>query len=108
MVRDGATFNRSTTVERIVVGTNDNGTPILIRDIGNVHLGPDLRRGLVELDGNGEVAGASSSCATGHDTAELEAGRYILLVDHGFSRSAEKLIAPTRSENQQPPFRVSC
>jgi len=44
-------------IEKIAVGTNDKGTPILLRDIAHVHLGPDLRRGLTELDGQGEVVG---------------------------------------------------
>ena len=34
-------------VEKIAVGTNDKGAPILLRDLARVHLGPDLRRGLV-------------------------------------------------------------
>jgi copper/silver efflux system protein len=35
---------------------NDGGTPVLIRDVAQVELGPDERRGLTELDGDGEVA----------------------------------------------------
>ena len=34
-----------------------NGTPVYVRNVGTVHLGPDLRRGVAELDGKGEVAG---------------------------------------------------
>ena len=34
-----------------------NGTPVRVKDIGTVSLGPDIRRGLAELDGQGEVAG---------------------------------------------------
>ena len=34
-----------------------NGTPVRVRDVAQVDLGPDIRRGLVELDGEGEVAG---------------------------------------------------
>jgi Cu(I)/Ag(I) efflux system membrane protein CusA/SilA len=34
-----------------------NGTPVLVKNIGLVHLGPDLRRGVVELDGRGEAVG---------------------------------------------------
>ncbi len=34
-----------------------NGTPVYIKNIGTVHLGPDLRRGVAELDGKGEVVG---------------------------------------------------
>ncbi|MFQ5444803.1 MAG: efflux RND transporter permease subunit, partial [Nitrospinales bacterium] len=44
-------------IKKIPVGVDDKGTPILIRDIANVALGPELRRGLVELNGEGEVAG---------------------------------------------------
>jgi copper/silver efflux system protein len=34
----------------------DNGTPVLLRDVARVELGPDERRGITELNGNGEVA----------------------------------------------------
>src|SRR5213594_323610 len=44
-------------LEQVAVGTNGSGTPILVRDIGRVHLGPDLRRGLAELNGQGEAVG---------------------------------------------------
>jgi Cu(I)/Ag(I) efflux system membrane protein CusA/SilA len=35
----------------------DRGTPVYVRNVGEVHLGPDLRRGVAELDGKGEVVG---------------------------------------------------
>src|SRR5438067_1166628 len=35
----------------------DNGTPIYIKNVGTVHLGGDIRRGVAELDGKGEVVG---------------------------------------------------
>ncbi len=41
----------------IPVGVDDNGTPIRLQDVAHVHLGPELRRGVAELDGEGEVAG---------------------------------------------------
>src|SRR5579859_472736 len=34
-----------------------NGTPVYVKNIGTVHFGPDLRRGVAELDGKGEVVG---------------------------------------------------
>jgi len=43
-------------IEKIPVGIRSGGTPILVRDVARVHLGPELRRGLVELNGEGEVA----------------------------------------------------
>ncbi len=44
-------------IELIPVGTDGRGTPILIRDIAHVHIGPDQRRGIAELDGKGQVVG---------------------------------------------------
>lgn len=42
-------------IEQVPVGVDMNGTPILVRDLGEVHLGPDIRRGALDLDGEGEV-----------------------------------------------------
>jgi Cu(I)/Ag(I) efflux system membrane protein CusA/SilA len=39
-----------------VVLKNDGGTPVLLRDVARVELGPDERRGITELNGEGEVA----------------------------------------------------
>ena len=44
-------------IEQIALATDGNGTPIFIRNVANVHLGPDMRRGIAELDGKGEVVG---------------------------------------------------
>jgi copper/silver efflux system protein len=41
----------------IPVSVDNDGTPIRLQDVANVQLGPELRRGLVELNGEGEVAG---------------------------------------------------
>ncbi|MCF6252316.1 MAG: efflux RND transporter permease subunit [Methylococcaceae bacterium] len=41
----------------IPVGVDANGTPIRLQDVAHIHIGPELRRGLVELNGEGEVAG---------------------------------------------------
>ncbi len=41
--------------ESIVVSASESGTPIRIRDIGQVVVGPDLRRGVSDLDGTGEA-----------------------------------------------------
>jgi copper/silver efflux system protein len=39
----------------IVLTASENGTPIRVRDVGQVTIGPDLRRGVSDLDGQGEV-----------------------------------------------------
>src|SRR5207244_9200185 len=36
-----------------------NGTPVLIRDLGTVAFGPDVRRGVAERNGEGEIVGGS-------------------------------------------------
>ncbi len=44
-------------IESIVVGTDVSGTPILVKNIGRVALGPDIRRGVADLDGEGDTVG---------------------------------------------------
>ena len=44
-------------IEQIAVGVDGQGTPLRIRDIARVQTGPELRRGIAELNGEGEVAG---------------------------------------------------
>jgi Cu(I)/Ag(I) efflux system membrane protein CusA/SilA len=54
----GRGYLRSTEdIELVPVGTDQRGTPILIRDIARVQVGPDQRRGIAELDGRGQTVG---------------------------------------------------
>ena len=57
MVRGKGYLKGIADLESIPVGVDAHGTPILLRDVAHVHLGPELRRGLAELNGEGEVAG---------------------------------------------------
>ena len=54
MIRGRGYIRSVKDIEAIAVG-GDRGTPVLIRDIGSVTLGPDMRRGIAELNGQGEV-----------------------------------------------------
>jgi Cu(I)/Ag(I) efflux system membrane protein CusA/SilA len=55
MVR-GRGYARSVAdLENVVVAATDNGSPVRVRDIGQVTFGPDLRRGVADLDGSGEA-----------------------------------------------------
>ena len=54
MIRGRGYIRSVKDIEAIAVG-GDRGTPVLIRDIGSVTLGPDMRRGIAELNGEGEV-----------------------------------------------------
>jgi Cu(I)/Ag(I) efflux system membrane protein CusA/SilA len=56
MVRSRGYVTSTRDLEQVAVGANESGTPILLRSIANVSLGPELRRGLTDLDGEGEAA----------------------------------------------------
>lgn len=57
MVRGLGYIQSTQDLELIVVGTDQRGTPILLRDLARVDIGPELRRGAAELDGKGEAVG---------------------------------------------------
>lgn len=57
MVRGRGYIKSVDDIRKIVVGNNARGTPVLLRDVAHVTIGPEIRRGIVELDGKGEVAG---------------------------------------------------
>ena len=44
-------------LERIALGVGERGTPILLRDVANISVGPELRRGIAEWNGEGETVG---------------------------------------------------
>jgi len=56
MVRGRGYIKSIKDIEQVTVGA-DKGTPILVRDIASVTLGPDMRRGIAELNGQGETVG---------------------------------------------------
>ena len=44
-------------LENIPLGVNHNGTPLLLKDVADIGLGPQMRRGVAELNGQGETVG---------------------------------------------------
>jgi Cu(I)/Ag(I) efflux system membrane protein CusA/SilA len=57
MVRGRGYIKSLEDLKNIAVGTNGAGTPIFLKDIASIQLGPEIRRGIADLDGKGEVAG---------------------------------------------------
>jgi Cu(I)/Ag(I) efflux system membrane protein CusA/SilA len=57
MVRGRGYARSISDIEKIVVGDDGKGTPILVRDVARVAMGPDIRRGVVDLDGQGDTVG---------------------------------------------------
>src|SRR5688500_14400933 len=54
----------------IPVMTAKNGVPVLLRDVARVQMGPEMRRGIAELDGEGEVAGGVVIMRAGKNALE--------------------------------------
>src|SRR5437762_195954 len=59
-----------------------NGTPVYVKNVGTVHLGPDLRRGGTELNGEGEVVGG---------TVVMRYGENALSVIDGVKKKLEEI-----------------
>ena len=57
MVRGRGYVHGISDLENIAVGTDNRGTPIYLKDVASVNLGPEMRRGLADLNGQGEVTG---------------------------------------------------
>lgn len=57
MVRATGYLQSVTDIESIPVALGSAGTPVLLRDLARVQTGPQMRRGIAELDGAGEVVG---------------------------------------------------
>jgi Cu(I)/Ag(I) efflux system membrane protein CusA/SilA len=57
MVRGRGYLTSVGDIEGVSLGASPAGTPIRVRDVAEVRIGPDMRRGVAELDGKGEVVG---------------------------------------------------
>lgn len=56
---------------QIVLKTDENGVPIYLQDVAKVQIGPEMRRGVAELDGEGEVAGGIIILRSGENAREV-------------------------------------
>lgn len=65
MVRSEGYRKSSEAFENVPIMANANGVPVLLRDVAKVRRGPTFRRGVAELDGQGEVAGGVIVLRTG-------------------------------------------
>ncbi|MFL0802729.1 MAG: efflux RND transporter permease subunit [Agarilytica sp.] len=57
MVRASGYLQNKEDLANIPLGVNDNGTPLLLKDIADIVHGPQMRRGIAELNGEGETVG---------------------------------------------------
>jgi Cu(I)/Ag(I) efflux system membrane protein CusA/SilA len=55
----------------VPLGVNERGTPILLRNVATIKIGPELRRGVADLDGKGEVVGGVVIMRFGENALEV-------------------------------------
>ncbi len=70
MVRSPGYLRSLDDFRAIPVRTSEGGTPITLRDVATVQVGPEMRRGIAELDGEGEVAGGIIVMRSGKNALE--------------------------------------
>ncbi len=70
MVRGKGYLHGKSDIENLVVNAS-RGTPVLLRDIAHVELGPDERRGIAELNGEGEVVAGIAMARYGENALEV-------------------------------------
>jgi copper/silver efflux system protein len=58
-------------LRKVAVGRGPGGTPVLLGEVANVQIGPDMRRGIVELNGDGETVGGIVVVRYGVDTRKV-------------------------------------
>src|SRR6202165_5385263 len=58
-------------IQNLAVAVGNNGTPIRVRDVARVELGPDMRRGVAELNGEGEVTGGTVIVRYGQNVRDV-------------------------------------
>ena len=57
MVRTSGYIQGVNDLELLPLGVNEKGIPLLLRDVADIQIGPQMRRGIAELDGEGETVG---------------------------------------------------
>lgn len=67
MIRGRGYIHTVADIKRIALGVNKSGVPVTVGNVANVSLGPALRRGLAELDGEGETVGGIVIMRYGED-----------------------------------------
>ncbi|MDX1654969.1 MAG: CusA/CzcA family heavy metal efflux RND transporter, partial [Candidatus Competibacteraceae bacterium] len=74
MVRSRGYLQGVEELRRVPLGLGPNGTPIMLSDVAEVRIGPQIRRGIAELDGEGEVVGGIVVMRSGENALSTIAG----------------------------------
>lgn len=71
MVRASGYLQTLDDFNNIVLKTGADGVPVYLRDVARVQIGPEMRRGIAELNGEGEVAGGVVILRSGKNAREV-------------------------------------
>lgn len=74
MVRARGYLQSIQDIEQVPIGLGKNGIPIFLKDVATVQLGPEMRRGIAELNGEGEVVGGIIVMRYGQNAMQTIAG----------------------------------
>ena len=87
-------------IENIVLKTGKNGTPVLVKNVATVQWGGDLRRGLAELDGQGETVGGIIVMRHGENPVDVIDGvkEKLKQVENAFPKGVQYKIVYDRSD----------
>ena len=100
MVRSEGYLRSREDFERVPITANTGGVPVLLRDVATVQRGPSFRRGITELDGQGEVAGGVIVLRTGKNAKAAIAAVKAKLADLKHSLPPGVEIVPTYDRSQ--------
>src|SRR5213076_2075492 len=95
MVRGRGYLTSLADIERVSLGASAGGTPVRVRDVAQVRLGPDIRRGVAELDGKGEVVGGIVIMRVGENALHVIDAVKAKLLEVRTSMPAGVKIVPT-------------
>jgi copper/silver efflux system protein len=100
MVRGRGYAKSAADLENIVVSTSPEGVPVTVKDVGQVVLGPDMRRGIADLDGKGETVSGIVVMRQGENALKVIDGVKAKLkeIQAGLPQGVELVTAYDRSE----------
>ncbi|MDQ2950546.1 MAG: efflux RND transporter permease subunit [Acidobacteriota bacterium] len=71
LVRGRGYIHSLSDIENIPLSADENGTPVYVRDVARVELGPAMRRGIADLNGEGEVTGGTVVVRYGQNVRDV-------------------------------------
>jgi Cu(I)/Ag(I) efflux system membrane protein CusA/SilA len=100
MVRGRGYARTTSDIGRIVLATTEKGTPVRVEDVGEVTLGPDIRRGVADWNGEGDVVAGIVVMRQGENTLQVidRVKQKLHEIEPGLPQGVKVVTAYDRSE----------